>query len=53
MHGVGSPYPTRSHFDAQNYMESGTPGIQGTQSRWLNRAVGLLNHEGTPCDQFL
>ena len=48
VHGVGSPYPTRSHFDAQNYMESGTPGIKGTQSGWLNRAVGLLDREGTP-----
>ena len=26
VHAVGSPDPTRSHFDAQDYMESGTPG---------------------------
>lgn len=47
VHGVGSPDPTRSHFDAQDYMESGTPGHKGTPSGWLNRAVGLLGHEGT------
>ena len=45
VHGVGSPYPTRSHFDAQDYMETGTPGRKGTQTGWLNRATGLLGHE--------
>jgi uncharacterized protein (DUF1501 family) len=34
---VGSPDNTRSHFDAQDYMESGTPGNKGTQDGWLNR----------------
>ncbi|HSK78412.1 MAG TPA: DUF1501 domain-containing protein [Thermoanaerobaculia bacterium] len=48
VHAVGSPDPTRSHFDAQDYMESGTPGRKGTSSGWLNRAVGLLGHEGSP-----
>ncbi len=48
VHGVGSPNPTRSHFDAQDYMESGTPFRKGTSSGWLNRAVGELGHEGTP-----
>ncbi|MCZ6634899.1 MAG: DUF1501 domain-containing protein [bacterium] len=48
VHGVGSPEPTRSHFDAQDYMENGTPGVKSTRSGWLNRAVGLLGHEGTP-----
>jgi uncharacterized protein (DUF1501 family) len=48
VHGVGSPNTTRSHFDAQDYMESGTPFSKGTASGWLNRAVGLLGHEGTP-----
>lgn len=48
VHAVGSPDPTRSHFDAQDYMESGTPGRKGTPSGWLNRAVGLLGHDGTP-----
>ncbi len=37
VHGVGSPNPTRSHFDAQDYMETGTPWRKGTQSGWLNR----------------
>jgi uncharacterized protein (DUF1501 family) len=46
VHGVGSPNTTRSHFDAQDYMESGTPFSKGTESGWLNRAVGLLGHEG-------
>jgi uncharacterized protein (DUF1501 family) len=37
---VGSPDPTRSHFDAQDYMESGTPGMKSTDSGWMNRALG-------------
>jgi uncharacterized protein (DUF1501 family) len=48
VHAVGSPDPTRSHFDAQDYMETGTPGRKGTATGWLNRAVGLLGHEGSP-----
>jgi uncharacterized protein (DUF1501 family) len=36
---VGSPDPTRSHFDAQDYMESGTPGRKATADGWLNRAL--------------
>ena len=34
---VGSPDPTRSHFDAQDFMESGTPGVKATEDGWLNR----------------
>jgi len=45
VHGIGSPNNTRSHFDAQDYMESGTPFNKGTASGWLNRAVGLLGHD--------
>jgi uncharacterized protein (DUF1501 family) len=45
VHGMGSPNNTRSHFDAQDYMESGTPFNKGTATGWLNRAVGLLGHE--------
>lgn len=48
VHGMGSPNNTRSHFDAQDYMESGTPFKKGTPSGWLNRAAGLLGHEATP-----
>ncbi len=39
VHAAGSPDPTRSHFDAQDYMESGTPGLKGTAGGWLNRAL--------------
>jgi uncharacterized protein (DUF1501 family) len=39
IHAVGSPDPTRSHFDAQDYMESGTPGMKTTGDGWLNRAL--------------
>jgi len=37
VHAVGSPDTTRSHFDAQDYMESGTPGVKSTTDGWLNR----------------
>ncbi len=37
IHAVGSPDSTRSHFDAQDYMESGTPGVKSTTDGWLNR----------------
>ena len=37
VHAVGSPSTTRSHFDAQDYMESGTPDVKGTTDGWLNR----------------
>jgi uncharacterized protein (DUF1501 family) len=39
VHAAGSPDMTRSHFDAQDYMESGTPGVKGTDDGWLNRAL--------------
>jgi len=39
---VGSPDGTRSHFDAQDYMESGTPGLKSTRDGWLARAVEAL-----------
>jgi uncharacterized protein (DUF1501 family) len=37
VHAVGSPDNTRSHFDAQDYMESATPGLKSTRDGWLNR----------------
>src|SRR5947209_4155089 len=37
VHAAGSPDETRSHFDAQDYMESGTPGVKSTEDGWLNR----------------
>ncbi len=39
---AGSPDNTRSHFDAQDYMESATPGVKSTPDGWLNR---LLQNE--------
>ena len=47
IHAVGSPSTTRSHFDAQDYMESGTPDAKGTTDGWLNR---YLATSGT-CEQ--
>ena len=40
VHAAGSPDPSRSHFDAQEFMESGTPGVK-SQDGWLNRALPL------------
>ena len=37
IHAAGSPDNSRSHFDAQDYMESGTPGVKSTTDGWLNR----------------
>ncbi|MFQ5695214.1 MAG: DUF1501 domain-containing protein, partial [Terriglobia bacterium] len=37
VHAAGSPDATRSHFDAQDFMESGTPGVKSTEDDWLNR----------------
>ncbi|HVB98517.1 MAG TPA: DUF1501 domain-containing protein [Candidatus Dormibacteraeota bacterium] len=39
VHATGSPDPSRSHFDAQDYMEAGTPGVKSTVDGWLNRAL--------------
>src|SRR5215472_14625690 len=64
VHAAGSPDTTRSHFDAQDYMESGTPGFKGTEDGWLNRAVASLKEQnskespfraissGQPCPAF-
>ena len=45
VHAAGSPDPTRSHFDAQDYMESGTPGVKATQDGWLDRALSRIPEE--------
>lgn len=45
VHAAGSPDPTRSHFDAQDYMESGTPGVKATEDGWLDRAIGTVPEE--------
>ena len=44
---VGSPDPTRSHFDAQDYMESGTPGLKATEDGWLNRAMQAIPEDSS------
>ncbi|MGH9597171.1 MAG: DUF1501 domain-containing protein [Edaphobacter sp.] len=48
VHAAGSPDTTRSHFDAQDYMESGTPGIKSTPDGWLNRALQVEMVQGKP-----
>ena len=45
VHAVGSPDATRSHFDAQDFMESGTPGIKSTEDGFLSRALVAKNVE--------
>ncbi|HYB91043.1 MAG TPA: DUF1501 domain-containing protein [Candidatus Binataceae bacterium] len=49
IHACGSPDPTRSHFDAQDFMESGTPGVKTTSDGWLNRVLATMagNHGPT------
>ncbi len=46
IHSAGSPDNTRSHFDAQDYMESGTPGIKSTRDGWLNRTLAATSGKG-------
>ncbi|MDX2127801.1 MAG: DUF1501 domain-containing protein [Chloroherpetonaceae bacterium] len=48
VHGVGSPDKTRSHFDAQDFMENGTPGRKGTPDGWLNRTLKSLPKSDSP-----
>ena len=49
VHASGSTDPTRSHFDAQDYMETATPGVKSTQDGWLNRYLHAREHaEATP-----
>lgn len=48
VHAAGSPDPTRSHFDAQDYMESGTPGRKSTPDGWLNRSLRDAAASGKP-----
>src|SRR3954470_5454667 len=49
VHATGSPDDTRSHFDAQDYMETATPGVKSTQDGWLNRYLHAREHaQATP-----
>ena len=50
MLGAGSPDPTRSHFDAQDFLESGTPGMKSTADGCLDRALGALAGPRGPFD---
>src|SRR4051794_14604001 len=45
VHACGSPDATRSHFDAQDYMETATPGVKSTTDGWLNRYLHAREHE--------
>jgi uncharacterized protein (DUF1501 family) len=45
VHACGSPDGTRSHFDAQDYMETATPGVKSTRDGWLNRYLHARQHE--------
>jgi uncharacterized protein (DUF1501 family) len=45
VHACGSPDSTRSHFDAQDYMETATPGVKGTSDGWLNRYLQARHTE--------
>jgi uncharacterized protein (DUF1501 family) len=42
-HACGSNDETRSHFDAQDYLESGTPGVKSTRDGWMNRLLGVVS----------
>lgn len=48
VHACGSNDPTRSHFDAQDFMESGTPGEKNTPDGWMNRLLGELPSDHSP-----
>ena len=45
VHACGSPDSTRSHFDAQDYMETATPGVKSTSDGWLNRYLQVRHDE--------
>ena len=51
VHAAGSPDPTRSHFDAQDFMESGTPGVKITDDGWLNRMLHELPADKPAADK--
>ena len=48
VHAAGSPDTTRSHFDAQDFMETGTPGVKITEDGWLNRSLRNLPEQSSP-----
>ena len=50
VHAVGSPDATRSHFDAQDFLELGTPGVKATRDGWMARAMAQVHGHRTPVD---
>ena len=52
VHAAGSPDTTRSHFDAQDFMETGTPGVKSTEDGWLNRSLRNLPSTGARPSPF-
>jgi uncharacterized protein (DUF1501 family) len=48
VHAAGSPDPTRSHFDAQDYMETGLLGGKFSSTGWLNRLVSSIPNQHSP-----
>jgi uncharacterized protein (DUF1501 family) len=50
IHAAGSPDPTRSHFDAQLFIENGTPGESTTRDGWMNRLLLALPGPRGPAD---
>jgi len=50
VHAAGSPDPTRSHFDAQLFIENGTPGQSTTRDGWMNRLLAGLPPPHGPTD---
>ena len=45
---VGSPHSTRSHFDAQDFMERAAPGLRTVHDGWLNRYLALSHDARKP-----
>jgi uncharacterized protein (DUF1501 family) len=50
VHAAGSPDPNRSHFEAQRYIENGTPGCSTTRDGWMNRLLQALPGRRGPTD---
>jgi uncharacterized protein (DUF1501 family) len=53
IHAAGSPDPNRSHFEAQRYIENGTPGCSTTTDGWMNRVLQALPGRRGPTDAIM
>ena len=49
---VGSNHTTRSHFDAQDFMERGAPGLRNVRNGWLNRFLEATNKSKASDEQL-